>query len=196
MIFCVLTVNSNYNYFLRAKIMKNRYCNITCHIILLVNVAALGLLAGCGEKPKLSDFLNPPSEEDIFKEKPLQSSNKIYPNKRKVIEVWNDTIDKHNLSKENIVLIESLLSELGADSIILSKNDQIRMNKSLDRYLQQFGQLFKEFDKNYRALHAPSAGLSGITATSTWSADPATVVPNTPAVLRGGSVEQIACDSR
>jgi hypothetical protein len=35
--------------------MKNRYCNITCLVILLVNVAALVLLAGCRKEPNSSD---------------------------------------------------------------------------------------------------------------------------------------------
>lgn len=110
----------------------------------LTLIAVTLLLSGCGEQSKTSDFLKSRPEDDIFTEKPLQSSYSANDNGRKVIEVWKDTIEKHDFSKENIVLMESLLSELAADSIILSKNDQIRMNRSLDRYLQQFGGYFEE----------------------------------------------------
>jgi hypothetical protein len=88
------------------------------------------------------------SEREIIKVTPVEPSNIVFVSERKVIEVWKDTIERHELSKENIDLIENLLAELGADSIVLSKNDQIRMNKSLDRYLQQFGFLYKEIDEN------------------------------------------------
>jgi hypothetical protein len=60
--------------------MKNRYCNITCLIISLVNVAALGLLAGCREESKTSDTLNSRSGEkaDVLAKDVSQSVDGLF----------------------------------------------------------------------------------------------------------------------
>jgi HEAT repeat protein len=48
--------------------MKNRYCNITCLIILLVNIAALQLPAATSKQPKSSHTLNSPYREIFLPE--------------------------------------------------------------------------------------------------------------------------------
>lgn len=62
---------------------------------------------------------------------------------RDVVEIWRSAAERHKLRGENIVFVELLLGELDVDSMILPKEDQSRLDASLDLYLKQFASRFK-----------------------------------------------------